>query len=228
MDTGFVLHRRRYRETSLIVEFLTLAHGRVAAVARGALGGKARRAATLQGATPLRIELTGRSELLTLKTAEAEGAPRVLEGHRLYALFYVNELIMRLSAPHDPNPALFDAYCAIIAGLSGQAALEPLLRRFEIELLEALGLGLNLGIAADSGEPVSARREYEFSPERGPVSAGRVRYGMRVRGATLLMLAGALPPDTDSLREAKVLMRHVLHHHLDGRPLAARRLFESG
>jgi len=36
LEAAFVLHRRPYRETSLILDFLTLNHGRLSAVARGA------------------------------------------------------------------------------------------------------------------------------------------------------------------------------------------------
>ena len=34
-ETGFVLHARAWRETSLLVEVLTLDHGRLGLVARG-------------------------------------------------------------------------------------------------------------------------------------------------------------------------------------------------
>jgi len=34
LEAAFVLHRRPYRETSLILDFLTLNHGRLSAVAR--------------------------------------------------------------------------------------------------------------------------------------------------------------------------------------------------
>ena len=102
-DAGYVLHSRRYRETSLIVEFLTETRGRVAAVARGALRRNSALAASLQPLVPLRLQLGGRGELMNLVRAEPLAHPPMLAGERLYCLFYVNELVMRLTASHDPN-----------------------------------------------------------------------------------------------------------------------------
>ncbi len=51
--------------------------------------------------------------------------------------------------------------------------------------------------------------------------------GIRVRGATLLALGLDETLSAEALREAKRLMRHVLNHHLDGRPLTSRKLFEA-
>ena len=171
MDTGYVLHRRRYRETSLIVDFLTAEQGRVSAVARGALRRNSRLAATLQPLAVLSVELRGRSELQNVITAEVAVAPALLEGERLYSLFYVNELVMRLTAPHDPNPMLFEVYAATLAALVGDGELEVLLRRFELRLLEAIGLGLQLNVDATTGQAIEAEAEYQYLVDRGPVAS---------------------------------------------------------
>lgn len=228
MDTGYVLHRRRYRETSLIVDFLTAAHGRVSAVARGALRGKSSLAAVLQPQLALALELRGRSELQNLIHAEAQAIPVMLQGERLYSLFYINELVMRLTAPHDPNPDLFAAYASTVQALAGGGALEPLLRRFELRLLETIGLGLLLSHDAASGDAIDAGLEYRYLADRGPVLSGVDSHGLSLRGASLLALAEDTEFDAMTLRDAKRLMRYVLDHHLDGRPLASRKLFETG
>lgn len=227
MDTGYVLHRRRYRETSLIVDFLTAGQGRVSAVARGALRRKSSLAATLQPYSALTLELRGRSELQNVISAEIAASPTMLEGERLYSLFYVNELVMRLTAPHDPNRDLFDVYAATLRELAGTGALETLLRRFETRLLEASGLGLLLTVEAGSGQPIERGAEYQYLVDRGPLRRGIDSHGVHLHGATLLALADDGPMGADELREAKRLMRYVLDHHLDGRPLASRKLFET-
>lgn len=226
-DSGWVLHRRRYRETSLIVEFLTREHGRVAAVARGALRPKSPLAASLQPLVPLALVLRGRGELLTLVRAEPLAAAPTLAGERLYCVFYLNELVMRLTAHHDPNPPLLEVYEEALAAIVDGAALEQSLRRFEKRLLDALGFGLMLDAEADTDRPLAAEADYHYLVERGPVRCGPASAGVRVRGATLRALAaeGELAPA--ELREAKRLMRQVLDHHLDGRPLASRALFEA-
>lgn len=226
-DSGYVLHSRRYRETSLIVEFLTETRGRVAAVARGALRRNSVLAASLQPLTPLRLQFGGRGELMNLVRAEPVAHPPLLAGERLYCLFYVNELVMRLTASHDPNQALFEIYCDALAALTGDSAIEMTLRRFEKQLLDALGFGLQLDCEADSDQPLAAEGYYHYDVERGPVPIGPEATGIRVRGATLLALGLDETLSAEALREAKRLMRHVLNHHLDGRPLTSRKLFEA-
>lgn len=225
MHSGYVLHRRRYRETSLIVEFLTPDAGRIAAVARGAMRRKSDVAAVLQPLVPLRFEVRGRSELLTLIRAEAAAPALDISGMRLYSVFYMNELVMRMTASHDPAPALFGIYCESLAALASDSPVEPLLRRFETALLGAVGVGLHLDSEAESGLPIDAKGDYVYVLDHGPVRAGSGQPGWRVRGATLLALAGTIPFDDMQLAEAKHLMRQVLNHRLEGRPLASRELF---
>lgn len=226
-DSGYVLHSRRYRETSLIVEFLTESRGRVAAVARGALRRNSALAASLQPMVPLRLQLGGRGELMNLMRAEPLQHPPLLAGERLYCLFYVNELVVRLTASHDPNQELFEIYCAALSALAGELDIETILRRFEKQLLDALGFGLQLDCEAGGDRALQAEACYHYDVERGPVPAGPDATGARVHGATLLALAADQALSPQALREAKLLMRHVLNHHLDGRPLTSRKLFEA-
>lgn len=227
MDCAYVLHRRRYRESSLIVDLLTLERGRIGAVARGALEPRTRGAPQLEPRARLRVVLRGRGELLTLIQAEAEpGGRATLDGKRLYALFYVNELVLKLTATHDPNPQLFAVYEQVLAALAGSEPLESALRRYETGLLEAIGLGLNCRYEADSGACIDATRDYHYVAERGPLAQADAR-GVRVSGATLLGLAAQAALPAGAAREAKRLMRHVIDHHLDGRPLSSRQLFEA-
>ncbi len=228
MNHGYVLHRRRYRETSLIIEFLTREQGRVAAVARGALRRRSTLAAVLQPLVPLDIETRGRSELLTLTRAEPAGSAPAITGERLYAVFYVNELVMRLTVAHDPVPEVFARYRGVLAELAGDAALEPALRAFERDLLAAIGLGLSLEHDSDAGAPIDASREYVYVVDQGACVAAGAGAGVRVSGATLDALAGRRDWSAPGLAEAKRLMRFVLNHHLDGRPLASRELFQAG
>jgi len=224
-DHGFVLHRRRFRESSLIVEFLTAERGRIAAVARAALRPRARVAANLQAGTCLVLGFAGRGELLTLTSAESNApAPRI-EGDALYCLFYVNEVVMRLTAAHDPNPALYAAYATVVNALGAGQSSELALRLFEKAMLDALGLGLELRYAADSGLALDPTADYHYVPERGAVRRGAESRGIPVTGATLLALAAGTLHDAGALRESKRLMRAIIDHHLDGRPLAARDLF---
>ena len=107
LQPAYVLHTRRYGDSSLIADLLTRDQGRLACVSKGAL--RARRPDTrLQSFQPLLVELRGRGEVLTLARAESGSAPLRIEGRKLYCGFYLNELILKLTARQDPSQALFD------------------------------------------------------------------------------------------------------------------------
>jgi DNA repair protein RecO (recombination protein O) len=119
---------------------------------------------------------------------------------------------------------LFDDYAAALGQLGDlQGLVEPILRRFEIRLLGHLGLGpmLDRDIA---GAPIDPQRRYTYDIFAGPCLAGGSAADV-VSGATLLGLRHGEFGDSEQLREARVLMRRVLNHHLDGRPLKSRELF---
>ena len=152
VEAAFVLHRRKFRETSLIVDLLTASGSRLAVVARGALRGKSALGGVMQPLLPISFEARGRGELLTLTRAEATGPALSLAGERLYAVFYLNEILIKLTVAGDPVPGLFEHYRAALEALAADRPLEPVLRHFEIGLLQLIGLGLNLEMMADSGE----------------------------------------------------------------------------
>ena len=100
---AFVLHRRNYSETSLIIEVYTHRHGRLGLIAKGARRPSSRSRGVLKSFQPLLIGWSGRGDLMTLTGTEAEGAAIDLRGEALYCGFYLNELLIRLLHRHDPR-----------------------------------------------------------------------------------------------------------------------------
>ena len=225
LHTAFVLHTRRYGDSSLIVELLVRERGRLACIAKGALRGK-RGTLASQPFQRLFIEVRGRGEVGTLIRAEPAAKVLTLAGQRLYCGLYVNELVQKLTAREDAHPALFDVYAKTIVGLADDLPVEPLLRSFEVRLLQELGLGLVLDMDSQ-GQPIEAGRRYTYEPVTGPVRSNRDDRSV-FGGQTLLALQGRQSYDAKSLREARMLMRRILDHHLDGRPLRSRELFQPG
>jgi DNA repair protein RecO (recombination protein O) len=224
LEPAYVLHRRPYRETSLLVETLARDHGRVAVVARGARGERSPLRGLLQPFRPLLISWSGRHDLMTLSGAEPAGVC-ALSGRGLLAGFYLNELLTRLLARHDPHSGLFETYEQALLGLGQPGAEEQTLRVFERRLLEVLGYGLALGETDTTGARIEPDRTYRYRLETGAVPAGDGEEGLPVRGATLLALASGQLADRELSREAKQLMRYVLQHYLGARPLESRALF---
>lgn len=226
LQPAFVLHRRPYRETSLLVELLTRDDGRVGVVARGAR--RRRGAPPLEPFVEFQVHWHGRGDLGQLLAAESVAPPRRLLGAALYSGFYLNELLLRLLRRHDPHPELYADYAAALAALEATAAagLEPVLRLFECRLLEACGYGLQLREEAAGGTPLEPATLYRYEPERGPIAVtGAGRDGLLVHGQALLALAAGRLEATRDLRELKRLLRALLAPHLGPRPLTSRELF---
>ena len=232
-EPAFVLHAYPYRETSLIVEAFTGGYGRVAMVARGAKRPRSETRGLLQAFQPLVLSWAGTGELKTLLKAEWRGGMPLPGGSALLAGFYVNELLLKLLPREDPHAALFDAYAAALAALAERpaaAAQAAVPRRFELTLLAELGYALSLTRDVASGEPVDPAGRYHYVPDRGPqrIAANAAQEpapgGTVVRGATLIALTTQAFPDAETAAEAKRLMREVLDHHLDARPVVSRRI----
>lgn len=230
LTRAYVLHTRAWRNTSLIVEAFTAEAGRVGVVARGVRRPSNPSRAYLQPFQPLLIAWSGRGELHSLTSVEAEQWRAPPEGRRLLAGFYCNELLLRLLERQDPHPEVFAAYDEAVTALAAtETADEAILRRFELELLDGLGFAPPLAIEADSGEAVDPAADYDFLPEHGPVRAVGPpgQRSLRVPGAHLLALAGHGFDDTGTLRTARRVLRASLAPLLGPKPLKSRELYRS-
>ncbi|MEW8625775.1 MAG: DNA repair protein RecO [Candidatus Thiodiazotropha sp.] len=222
---AYVLHRRDYQNSSLLVELFTPNEGRLPAIAKGAKSGRSSKAILLQPFLPLRISLSGRGEIKSLIEVEQDGQPFKLLGERIYCGFYLNELIVRLIERGDPFPSLFVHYCQSLAQLASTEPVDRILRQFELQLLTELGYGLLLDHTADSGEPIKQELVYDYFIEAGPVLSSSGGSGMKIHGSTLIDLHNGTSLAKQSAKEAKQLMRFVLSHYLGDKPLKSRELF---
>lgn len=215
---AFVLHARAWRETSAIVELLSRDHGRIAVVARGLTGPRKHPLrAALQPFQLLRVDYLPRGELARLLQAEALDAAPPLQGEALMAVFYINELMLRLAPRHDPAQPLFDLYSRVRSELGSGAPLGWTLRRFERDLLDAMGYGLQWDCTADD-ERVDAASSYRLDAELGPVRELR-RAGDGVSGAALRALADDVMPAPELQQELRLALRGLLAGHLGPAPL---------
>lgn len=226
LKPAFVLHRRRYRDSSLLLELFSQPQGRVAAIAKGALGGRHARAGLLQPFVPVLADWRGRGEIQTLTQVEQAGQPIALQGRALYCGFYLNELLVRLCHRNDPQITLFARYGQSLAELAAGQDMDTVLRRFELTLLNALGLAPDLTMTADHEHPVEAGLRYRVDPAGGPWPAGS-EDKQSVSGQTLLGLAAGAELSDTGRQEARRLLRGILAHHLGERPLKSRELFQS-
>ena len=230
LQPAFLIHRRPFRDTSQILEFLTPEHGRISLVAKGvrrkARGGSL--GAVLQPFTPLLVSFSGRSDMKTLTAVERAGSATPLQGERLYSALYVNELLVKLLHRHDPHTVLFAHYSKTLESLSTHCAVDVALRTFEFSLLDALGYQLDSAVDAGTGEPVDPQGWYRLQDELGlvlsqePLHPDRPQY----RGSDLLRIARS--DFTGSAgAAAKRLAREALAIQLGGQALRSRELFSA-
>jgi DNA repair protein RecO (recombination protein O) len=227
--TAYVLHSWDWSESSLIVDAFTREQGRIALVAKGAKKPHSNLRAVLLPFQRITLGLgrttgeEGASEIQNLRGAEWAGGVPMPPGAALFTGFYLNELLMKLLARHDPHPALFDAYAWVLERLGD----EPALRAFELLLLRETGVLPDLATVTLTQQPVRAGNAYALKPEAGLVEA---RDATLDGSAWIGMQAALQHGSPDALREAcvapaavlKPMLRALLHYHLGGSSLRTR------
>lgn len=224
---GYVLHARAYRETSLLLEVFSRDHGRLGLIARGVRGarGQAQRA-VLQPLQPLLLSWYGKGDLKTMSAAESAGAAVSLQADALLSAFYLNELLLRLLPRGEPQEQLFWRYATCLGQLAAtEIPTGWTLRRFERDMLTAVGYGLELDVDSADGRRIDPAARYLYEPEAGPsrihVPVASVQDAAigGISGAALIALRDDVMPDAQGLRELRRWMRGVLLYHLGGHEL---------
>lgn len=231
LQPAYVLHRREFQNSSLLIDFFCYDFGRVKVIAKGARREKSRYRALLQLFQPLLISYSGRGEIKTLTGAESGMAPIGLRGERLFSGLYINELLVRLLTSQEEHASLYRAYRDALLALQAERAVELVLRRFELSLLSELGYGINLSEDCYDHQAIDPGALYRFSPdigfERVAAGAGDSQRQRLFPGHHLLALDRFELADPDAARSAKRILRIALAAHLGERPLSSRALFSS-
>lgn len=220
---GFVLHRKNYSETSLIIELFSEDFGRLNVLAKGARRSILK--GVLQPFTPLLLRWTGRGDLKTLTKAEPASLALPLQQTALYSGFYINELLCRVLDAETSYPQLFQDYLHCLTHLArDNQQIEPALRTFEFRLLRTLGYGVDFLHCAGSGKPVDANMTYRYREEKGFI-ASLIQDNLTFYGRDLLAFEAEQFNDADVLQAAKRFTRIALKPYLGNKPLKSRELF---
>jgi DNA repair protein RecO (recombination protein O) len=189
-EPGFVLHHYDWSESSLILDVFTRQFGRLTVVAKGAKRPTSNFRSVLLPLQKLALGLSGREEVLTLRSAEWVGGYPMPSGRALLAGLYLNELLIRLVPREDECSGLFDAYdqCVYAVATQQDEGVECALRAFELLLLRHCGVLPLLSIETIRQTPVLEEQRYALQPEVGltPASQGDVS---ALPGAVCLQLA---------------------------------------
>ena len=225
LQPGYVLHSRPFRDTSLIVDCFTRDYGRVSLLARGARSAKQKQKPFIQAFTPILFSWQGKTSLKTLLGSEPASQLTILTGLSLYTGFYLNELLVRVLPELDAHDELWEQYSQCLYRLQHVKAdikavtIEPLLRVFELTLLDQLGYGIDLRFDLN-GVPIREDTYYQLVDVQGflPAEEG-------YSGAWLTAMARYEFTASDVRAAAKRLLRVLLKPHLGSKPLQSRQLF---
>lgn len=220
----FVLHRRPYSESSLILDVFSEEFGRLTLMAKGARSKRSNLKGALQPFTPLLLKWSGKGSMKTLRQAEPISLGLPLSGIHLYSALYVNELLGRVVAQEVPFPGLFHDYLSALTELAQSQNPEPSLRRFELALLSALGYGVDFLHCAGTGEPVDPGMTYRYREQRGFIASVR-KDNLTFYGNELIAISERRFVTKEQLQAAKRFTRIALKPYLGGKPLKSRELF---
>src|SRR5687767_13669090 len=170
---AIVLRVVDFSETSIIATLFTDGFGKVSALAKGARRPKSPFEAALDLLAVCRIVFIHKSsdalDLLTEAKLERRFRAARRDLSRLYAGYYVAELLDALTDASDPHPDLFDAAEQTLLDLDGSGELAPLVLRFELTALRALGHLPSLVDCAGCGTSVPAEGRVAFGQLAGGV-----------------------------------------------------------
>lgn len=217
---AWLLHKRPSGDTSVHLSFFTPEQGLLHGLYRG--GRTTKKQGLLQAFTPLWVAVESRQDWHYVNRLETMAPSLKLSGLSLFAGLYVNELLYYTLNAGECYTALFKAYQYTLQGLgavNNKLAIEALLRRFEMQLLEVCGYSLVL-TSDVHGAPIKPCNHYGFTVGRG-LEQGNPGFS----GQSVLGLANNQFDNLQVLKTAKFILRQAIDHLLGGRELKSRSLF---
>ena len=241
---AYVLRTRPYGELDLIVTLLTDRHGKITGIAKAAKHSRRRFGGTLQPFVHVRAVFRQRphADLVFLLRCEHLEALRTFseDVDRFAAGSYVLDVTDRMTIGRESSHEVFGLLHEALGLLDRGAAIEPVLRAFELHLLAATGYEPALDRCRRCGSLAAAEGMYA-QPARGGILCGRCRG----EGRSYVISRGTLErlmalqqvsfdaPDVSGFAlqpgvaaEARALLRSFFAANLTA-PLASERLLDA-
>ncbi|MCP4187403.1 MAG: DNA repair protein RecO [Gammaproteobacteria bacterium] len=216
---AYLLHRRDWRNTSLILDLMTLEYGRISLLAKGSKSGKS--TGLYQPFCQLMVSWSGRQELKTLTAID--GKPIPINEQLYLPLLYVNELIAAFLPQQESSPELFAQYGELLENIN-LPDTEQCLRRFERSAMWILGYLPEMTLDAESGDPVQAQLYYHFLASRGFLRCDKA-HGNAISGGLIIDWNHNRFDNSEVLQIAKTVMRCIIDFNLQGKRLKSRDIY---
>ncbi len=216
---AFILRRRDWRNTSLILDLFTRDHGCLSVMAKGARRNPAKTA--YQPFMLLSLGFGGRGDLKTLTSIEGQALP-ILERNYL-PLLYVNELIHAMLPAGEASGEIFTDYLDLLRSARHEIG-EATLRGFELGLLQNLGYFPDISVEAVTGSEIDAAAHYQFVINTGFVGCSATAPDC-VSGRVIIDWANRAYEQAGVLRLAKAVLRSTIDFNLHGKTLKSRHVY---
>lgn len=162
---AIVLRTIEFSETSLIVTLLTREFGKLGAIAKGARRPKGPFESALNLLSVCRIVVIRKAndnlDLLTeaklerrFRATELPGLTQEQRLNRLYAGYYIAEMLRVWTDDGDPHPDLYDATLQTLKRIDGDAPLGASVLAFELRAIHLLGHGPRTDSCVDCSAPM--------------------------------------------------------------------------
>ncbi len=214
-DEAFILHKIKYKNSSEIIKLLTMNEGRLDAVAQGSCRPKSPFRGHLQPFISTTISYRGKHDLKTLIQAEQQDTVPMMDYQNQVAMLYCNELLLLLNMDEDVATAIYPIYSEILKQLTQSQNIALLLRQFEWQLCCLSGYQLTLDESIDADTGIS------FHPDQGLITG----HGESdCEAATFRLFITHASLSKSQIKAVSRLMRPVIHHMVNGRPIRSREL----
>jgi DNA repair protein RecO (recombination protein O) len=180
---AIVLRLVDFSETSVVATLFTESHGKISALAKGARRPKGPFESALDLLAVCRIVFLHKTsdalDLLTEAKLDRRFRSATRDLSRLYAGYYVAELLHDLTDTGDPHPDLFQVANQTLQALDDEEEVPPTVLRFELTLLRLLGLLPSLDTCVVCGTGVAVTSRVAFGQLAGGVLCAGCRPGQR-------------------------------------------------
>lgn len=233
---AIVIRVVEFSETSCVVTLFTRDFGKISALAKGARRPKSSFESALDLLAVCRIVFLHKAsdalDLLTEAQLERRFRAATTDLTRLYAGYYVAELLRDLTHTGDPYPDLYDAAEQALAELQGTTDVFHVVLRFEMRALHVLGHLPALQQCAACGCSLPRTGRLLFGQLAGGLLCSACRTGQRqvvsVTAGAIEALQRFAEPDLDRWRttpleartrgEIRGLLGQYICNLLDHRP----------
>jgi DNA repair protein RecO (recombination protein O) len=210
---ALILHKRAYRETSLQLDVLTQDYGVLGLIAKGVTGPKKHiLRSQLQPLQHVKICFQLKTELGLLTQSELLSDALLVNGERLMAGMYFNELVLKLCPRHDGDSELFQLLLQARNALADAENLAWLVRRFERDLIAHLGYMTPWSYSANGEQLVNAHF-YRIHNELGVLPCNESEAGA-VSGQDIINFNSDTLPSRQGLLQLRKVMHSVISLHM--------------